>query len=298
MKEDNFQETILKRYSMTEVENRLIVINSIDGIQRNSTYLSDMLFNFQNILTDEDDIISSNICVMNAQFPVSFYTINELNNVFGVSTNINLFQTFTIPVGNYNANTLITKLNSLVTAGLISVVFSFSSLNGKVTLTGGVGVTSITFSSALSQFYKVIGSVFPISTGTNVLNMPYPLNLLGVKKIIIKSQLLGISSFESGTNQSITLSTIPNNNSPFTMISYENRSNLNKLIVRARKIDAIDIQLLDEDNNKLNFNNVQWTLTLVLENIRKINRPEIPNFMQLLQQQNELVPLNEDNTGV
>jgi len=283
---------------MTEVENRLIVINSIDGIQRNSTYLSDMLFNFQNILTDEDDIISSNICVMNAQFPVSFYTINELNNVFGVSTNINLFQTFTIPVGNYNANTLITKLNSLVTAGLISVVFSFSSLNGKVTLTGGVGVTSITFSSALSQFYKVIGSVFPISTGTNVLNMPYPLNLLGVKKIIIKSQLLGISSFESGTNQSITLSTIPNNNSPFTMISYENRSNLNKLIVRARKIDAIDIQLLDEDNNKLNFNNVQWTLTLVLENIRKINRPEIPNFMQLLQQQNELVPLNEDNTGV
>jgi hypothetical protein len=162
---------------MTEVENRLIVINSIDGIQRNSTYLSDMLFNFQNVLTDEDDIISSNICVMNAQFPVSFYTINELNNVFGISTNINLFQTFTIPVGNYNANTLITKMNSLVTAGLISVVFSFSSLNGKVTLTGGVGVTSITFSSALSQFYKVIGSVFPISTGTNVLTMPYPLNL-------------------------------------------------------------------------------------------------------------------------
>jgi uncharacterized protein YijF (DUF1287 family) len=82
------------------------------------------------------------------------------------------------------------------------------------------------------------------------------------------------------------------------MISYENRSNLNKLIVRARKIDAIDIQLLDEDNNKLNFNNVPWTLTLVLENIRKMNRPEIPNFMQILQQQNELVPLNEDNTGV
>lgn len=282
---------------MTEVENKLIVINSADGIQRNSTYLSDMIFNFQNILSDDDDIISSNICVMNCQVPVSFYTINESNNIFGVATNINLFQTFTLPVGNYNANTLITKMNTLMTTGLMSVTFTFASLTGKVSITGGSGVTSITFSSALSQFYKVIGSVFPISTGTSVLNMPYPLNLLGVKKLIIKSQLLGISSYESGTNQSVTLTTIPNNNSPFTMISYENRSNLNKAIVRVRKIDAIDIQIEDEDGNKINFNNINWTLTLVLENIRKISIAEIPKFAQLLQQQNELIPLNEDNTG-
>jgi len=274
---------------MTEVENRLIVINSSDGTKRNTTYLSDMLFNFQNILSDDDDIISSNICVMNAQFPVSFYTINETNNIFGVATNLNLFQTFTIPVGNYNANTLITKMNSLVTAGLISITFSFNSATGKVTISGDAGVTSITFSSALSQFYKVMGSVFPISTGTSVLNMPYPLNLLGVKKLVIKSQLLGISSFESGTNQSVTLTTIPNNNSPFTMISYENRSNLNKSLIRVRKIDSIDIQIEDEDGNKINFNNINWTLTLVLENIRKMTKTEIPNLLKILEKQNELV---------
>lgn len=274
---------------MTEVENRLIVINSSDGTKRNTTYLSDMLFNFQNILSDDDDIISSNICVMNAQFPVSFYTINETNNIFGVATNLNLFQTFTIPVGNYNANTLITKMNSLVTAGLISVTFSFNSATGKVTISGDAGVTSITFSSALSQFYKVMGSVFPISTGTSVLNMPYPLNLLGVKKLVIKSQLLGITSFESGTNQSVTLTTIPNNNSPFTMISYENRSNLNKSLIRVRKIDSIDIQIEDEDGNKINFNNINWTLTLVLENIRKMTKTEIPNLLKILEKQNELV---------
>jgi len=274
---------------MTEVENRLIVINSSDGTKRNTTYLSDMLFNFQNILSDDDDIISSNICVMNAQFPVSFYTINETNNIFGVATNLNLFQTFTIPVGNYNANTLITKMNSLVTAGLISVTFSFNSATGKVTISGDAGVTSITFSSALSQFYKVMGSVFPISTGTSVLNMPYPLNLLGVKKLVIKSQLLGISSFESGANQSVTLTTIPNNNSPFTMISYENRSNLNKSLIRVRKIDSIDIQIEDEDGNKINFNNINWTLTLVLENIRKMTKTEIPNLLKILEKQNELV---------
>ena len=87
-----------------EVENRLITLNSADGIRRNTTSLSDMLFNFQNVLNDEDDIVSSNICVMNAQFPVSFYTINSTNNIFSMSTNVNLSNTFTIPVGNYNAN--------------------------------------------------------------------------------------------------------------------------------------------------------------------------------------------------
>jgi hypothetical protein len=81
------------------------------------------------------------------------------------------------------------------------------------------------------------------------------------------------------------------------MISYENRSNLNKAIVRVRKIDAIDIQVEDEDGNKINFNNIPWTITLVLENIRKTSFVEIPKFSQLLQQQNELIPLNEDNTG-
>ena len=81
------------------------------------------------------------------------------------------------------------------------------------------------------------------------------------------------------------------------MINYENLSNLNKALVKVRKIDAIDIQIEDENGNKIDFNNTAWTITLVLENIRKMNRPEIPNFMQLLQQQNELVPINEDTQG-
>ena len=283
-----------------EVENRLITLNSADGIRRNTTLLSDMLFNFQNVLSDEDDIMSSNICVMNAQFPVSFYTINALNNIFYLQTNINLGNTFTIPVGNYNANSLVTTMNNLVTAGLFLLKFSFSSLTGKITITAnsGSGITAITFGSyTLSTFWKIVGLSTTSITGSSLITFPYPLNLLGVKKLIIKSQLLGVSSFDSGTNQSIILSTIPNNNAPFTMISYENRSNLNKALVRVRKIDSIDIIIEDEDGNKIDFNNVNWTITLVLENIRRMTASEIPKLMQILERQNELVPVNEDVSG-
>lgn len=283
-----------------EVENRLITLNSTDGIRRNTTLLSDMLFNFQNVLSDEDDIVSSNVCVMNAQFPVSFYTINALNNIFYLQTNVNVGNTFTIPVGNYNANTLITTINNLVTAGLFLLKFSFNSLTGKITITAnsGSGISSITFGSyTLSTFWKIVGLSTTSITGSSLITFPYPLNLLGVKKLIIKSQLLGVSSFDSGTNQSIILSTIPNNNAPFTMISYENRSNLNKALVRVRKIDSIDIIIEDEDGNKIDFNNVNWTITLVLENIRRMTTSEIPKLMTILERQNELVPVNEDVSG-
>ena len=277
---------------MTEVENRLITINSANGIRRNTTSLSDMLFNFQNVLSDDDDIISSNVCVMNAQFPVSFYTINSTNNKFSMSTNVNISQTFTIPVGNYNANTLIIAMNNLVTAGLFLLKFSFSSLTGKITITAnsGSGISTITFGSyTFSTFWKIVGLSATSITGSSLITFPYPLNLLGVKKLIIKSQLLGITSFDSGTNQSVILTTIPNNNAPFTMISYENRSNLNKAIIRVRKIDSIDIIIEDEDGIKIDFNNTNWTITLVLENIRKMTRTEIPHLLRILEKQNDLV---------
>lgn len=286
---------------MSEVENRLITMNSANGIRRNGTYLSDMLFNFQNILSDEDDIISSNVCVMNAQFAVSFYTINSTNNIFSISTNVNISTLFTIPVGNYNANTLITTMNNLVSVGASPFLlkFSFSNLTGKITITAnsGSGITTITFGSyTFSTFWKIVGLSTTSITGSSLITFPFPLNLLGVKKLIIKSQLLGISSFDSGTNQSIILSTIPNNNAPFTMISYENRSNLNKALIRSRKIDSIDIIIEDEDGNKIDFNNTNWTITLVIENNRKMRRAEIPNLINILQNQNELVG-NEGTEG-
>jgi len=283
-----------------EVENRLITLNSADGIRRNSTALSDMLFNFQNVLSDEDDIVSSSICVMNAQFPVSFYTINSTNNIFSMSTNVNLSNTFTIPVGNYNANNLITTMNNLVTAGLFLLKFSFSSLTGKITITAnsGSGISSITFGSyTFSTFWKIAGLATTSITGSSLITFPYPLNLLGVKKLIIKSQLLGVTSFDSGTNQSVILTTIPNNNAPFTMLSYETRSNLNKALVRVRKIDSIDIIIEDEDGIKVDFNNTNWSMTLVLENIRRMTPTEIPKLMTILERQNELVPVNEDVSG-
>jgi len=269
-----------------EVQNRLITINSANGIQRNGTAKSDMLFNFQNILSDEDDIISSNISVMNAQIPVSFYIINATNYQYKVYHG-GVTYAVTLPFGNYTANSLVTTMNSLMGAP-INLAFSFNQLNGKLTLTNTAGDTNISISaySTVINISPLLGFTVAGWAGTAPLTLPYPMNLLGVKKLSIKSQLLGVNSFQSGTNQSTTLTTIPNNNAPYTMINYESQSDLNKSLVRVRKIDAIDIQIEDENGNKIDFNNVDWTITLVLENIRKMQKAEVPNFLRILEQEN------------
>ena len=277
-----------------EVENRLITLNSVNGIRRNTTLLSDIYFNFQNILSDDPDIISSNICIMNAQIPVSFYIINSTNNSLQVNTLLPspLTASILIPPGNYTANSYISTINTLLAAAGSPVSVSFSNITGKLTLTSSAGGSILVLYSVPTAIYSGVVFGFGNATfqGLSPITMPYPLNLLGVKRLSIKSQLLGVTSFNSGTNQSTILATIPNNNAPYTMINYENLSNLNKSLVRIRKIDAIDIQIEDENGLKIDFNNTDWSITLVLENIRRMTITEVPHFMKILEQQNEAIP--------
>ena len=60
----------------TYTDTRKIILSSNHGQPLNGTYLSNILFDFKNILKDDEDIIQTQISLDNAQIPVSFYTIN------------------------------------------------------------------------------------------------------------------------------------------------------------------------------------------------------------------------------
>ena len=103
--------------------------------------------------------------------------------------------------------------------------------------------------------------IYNITTGSIIAS--YPLNLLGVKRISIKSYNLGVSNFNS-TGGDIVLATIPCDQPPFNMRSYTNQ-NAFKQIINVKSINAIDILLTDESNTLLDFNNIHWSLTLSIE---------------------------------
>jgi hypothetical protein len=57
--------------------------------------------------------------VLNAQFPVSFYIIDDTNNILNYTDGITK-NDITISIGNYNGNQMVTALNAgFTTNGLL-----------------------------------------------------------------------------------------------------------------------------------------------------------------------------------
>ena len=60
------------------------------------------------------------------------------------------------------------------------------------------------------------------------------------------------------------------------MISYTSQSDANKNLLNIRSINEIDINIYDENNNYIDFNNLDWTITLVISS--EVNFDEVLNI--------------------
>jgi hypothetical protein len=269
------------------VENKLITLNTRYAEKINGTYNSNLLFNFRGILVPDDDIISSNICIMNAQLPVSWYIINETNAYITIDPAslpvMNIYLTF----GNYNANTLITEILARIAALQPTFIptITISQITGRLSFTFPESTTLVCPTTSVygpNFSGRILGFDAGVSYTGITINAPYPCNLLGINRLAIRSNKLTISSYNSVTlNLGITLATIPVNVPAFSLVDYSNQTDLNKAELKINYIDAIDIIIVDEDNNFVNFNNIDWTMTLVLENIRRIPDKPTTSFNDL-----------------
>jgi hypothetical protein len=246
---------------MVYQDNRLITLNSQDGEKMNGTYLSDIHFNFSGLLKDDINLIRAYVTVLNAQFPVSFYIIDDTNNVLYYTEN-SVPKTITIPIGNYNGNQMVTALNTGFSDNGSNVVSILNSQNGilKFLIAGG---SSYTFLST-STIKSILGFSSDI-TDTNLITMPFQLNLLGKKKIFINSNNLRNLAFSSKSLSNVqTIATIPVDKPPYEMINYSSVTDLEKNILYNRSLDMIDIQIVDESNEYVNFQNINWSITLCI----------------------------------
>ena len=257
-------------------DTKIISLNSKFGIKQNTTYNSNILFDFNDILKDDPSIINTQIEVISSQIPVSFYNINETNNQFNYAlgnsnTNPLITKNITIPVGNYNATSLLSKMNTLFIANGDSTIFNIT-LNKN---TGRISILNTqTFSIYYSETAKTVNEVLGLgiisySFLTSTLNAPFMLDLLGTKVLNICSTLLPINSFSSERSASNCLATVPINASSFSLILYENSSEKRQTL-GIKSISSIDIQIYGDDNKLINFNNINWTMTLAIHSLRKI----------------------------
>lgn len=275
---------------------RFINLNSSDAVQNNNAFLSDVRFNFTNILSDEQNINYVTCGVLNAQIPVSFYTINYTNDTLNFSVDGGSVKQLLVTRGNYNSNSLITELKTQFTM----LGYTFEIITSKIS-----GV--MTFSSVGHNFtFYGTSSLFPIigfPTGTNYhssissLTAIRPLNLLGIKRLKVNSVALSTNVYDSaGFSLSSNIASIPINVQSFALIDYVNSSNAFP-ILKSKFVTYIDIQIVDEDGNLINFNGVNWTMTLQM-NIYRKGKKEDSTFLpivDLLQDiKEELAPPKKD----
>jgi hypothetical protein len=284
---------------MVYLDNHIITLNSTDGTLLNGTYKSNMNFAFKGLLKDDVNIIRTYVTVLNAQIPVSFYVIDDTNNtllIYDVFTTINTY--VTIPVGNYNSGTLITALNiSLTNAGILMTV-SINPVNGVLTFTSTSPTDYIIEANLFGSTLATILGVGDTSVTVLALNgdvLPYPLNLLGKSKLLINSRNLNNVAYTSfGLGFTTTIATVPVNVPPYSLIQYACAVEQQKNVLINRVLDNIDIQILDTDNRFINFNNVNWSITLVISIERMdANKFHIQDFNSYLGNQKQPIQPEE-----
>lgn len=248
------------------IETKLINLNSNNAIKMNDTFLSNVYFSFPSLIVNSNNIKKVNISILSAEFPYSFYIINVYNNLLRMSVNGGAQFTLTLTRGNYNSNTLITEiLAQLALAGVTTITIALSTITGRLTFT--TTGTSIEIFSTGSTILRVLG--FDITTNyvsvAKVITAPFPLNLLNTLKIRICSIALCSNSLDSSVNGNLNLlSSFPVNAESYGLNIYENATNI-KTELQVRDLNGFDILILDDDSNLINFNNVYWSITMLLE---------------------------------
>lgn len=234
-----------------------------------SSYLSNITFNFMGLLKEEDDILFSHIDIVSAQIPLSFYNINYACNTLKYTINSGTTKTLTLTRSNYSITSLITEIqNQFLNAGY-TMTITYNKPTGKLTFSS---TQSFSFLSAGSTILEVLGfdSISNYTSTGNILVASNPASLLTIKKLKFCSNTLATNSVSSFSGGSTSLfGVVPVNGVPFGIIQYNNTSG-RKSLLKNKVIDSIDIQILDENNRFVNFNNVEWAITLAITTTRKV----------------------------
>jgi hypothetical protein len=150
-----------------------------------------------------------------------------------------------------------------------------------------------------STVLKVLGFLTTqnYTSTLGVLNAPFPLNLLGTLKLRIASDTLQTNNLDSsvGGNFNI-LATIPIESSNFGIILFDNIANTQSLLDN-KYLDSFDIKIIDDDNNLINFNNISWSLSLLIHKVKKRTNTTNTDFKSILTPLfTALTSNNTDNT--
>jgi hypothetical protein len=239
---------------MIKTKTRIFNISS-KNTSLNDSFKSKLLISLPD-LTFHEKIENIYFSVQHAEIPASFYVINYTNNTLVINS-----VSYVLPLGNYNANTLITALNVL----LPSYTITYSNITNRYTFSN---TTTFTINSS-SSCRSIIGlgntnSTAILNLGVYTLVLPFSVNFIPIPRINLKSNFFRFNNFNSSDKSNDLFLSIQNNVNINSMIQYLNQTQI-KFRVDDKNITSFTISICDDDGNFINFNNQDTFITLQID---------------------------------
>ena len=253
---------------MTDIyESKLYNIGSQSGTQMNGSKLSNLEYFIPNFIQNDDDdnIKCIYLSIKNAEFPHSFYLVNEYNNVLCLSV-LGVQTIYTLTQGNYNINNFITTLASLLGENYI---ITYNNITFKLNISSSLNFSIINSLTTMQRFLGISNtsnadSVLSLSTYN--LTSTYVINFLPIQKIHIRSSILKVDSYNNYDKSNDVILSIQNNSNFGGAILFNNLTNL-KYLIDIKNLTSIDLRITDDKNRDIDFNNCNWYLTFQIDYI-------------------------------
>lgn len=270
--------------TITIKESFLVVLDSRNATSKyNSSWNSSVNFEFEDPIKKDDYTIQMTCSILNFSMANSIYNINETNNFLTFDI-LNPFKTFNIyiPYGTYNFHTLKSVIDNLHDSNIELTLDLNSNI---ITL---LDKTSPFIIGPESTLLNILGGINGQMYGSTTQNenietviFPFQCNFNGVNNLNIfmsNIKTRNIDSF-SKSNSSLIQSIQINPYSPQIVF---NRTNDYSFNINQSIINDIQIDIKDDLNNYINFNNQSWNLTLCFNVLKDTPRFIEDNFHHIL----------------
>ena len=195
-----------------------------------------------------------------ALIPNTYYNINANNNLFFFPNSDSGLSSYTVPIGQYTIATLITELNTLVAV----LTVTESTLTGRLTFTISAGTMDIISDSAVNPMAPILGMLVTVLATAGPVTVSGVPNLNGLKSVYISSQSLSSHSsmIASEKLKRNIFCSIPVDVPYGVYMTWdENDNTLDYTLFASHKnISSIDIKLLDDNNDVVDLNGLDWEL--------------------------------------
>ena len=241
----------------TTIDPMQIILKSSQGIKKNGSKNSSISYELNQTIVVPGNV-NCYIQLESFKFVNSFYNVNLTNNIFyySINTGYGLADIYgmDIPIGNYSINTLVNYLNA--------------QLAGTIIITSSTQTFKLTFTSAntfiLRNGSKLLGFELEDTTASTTLESTNLFNLSGVQMLYISIPNLNLSSVttKNGTLnniiQDINVESVTGSSQSFK------NTTLSRYKVNNTLISNIVIDIYDENNEFVDFNNTNYYLNLSL----------------------------------